>query len=350
MDNNSTPPAASRRSFMTKAASTFTGVGAGLALGACGGGSSGVSAAAPVVSSGAPCTAVAPKPQAIAWPAPMMVPGGSRTNAMNIAVREFGNPSGKPILFIHGFSQSMQCWNHQVMAAELIGFRLITMDLRGHGDSDRALPANFPNAGYQPVDQADDVAAVIAAKGLVKPVIVAWSFGGIVLGDYLKAHGTGKVAGLNFVGALTRFEATHTSDFLGPGFLGVAVDWFSPIWPNNIKGSINFVAACTNAPLSVDDFATTLACNIAVPWTNRAATGIRPDIFHDQTTLNSIAPVPTVVTHGSADQVVLPASSDAIVAAIAGATLSRYDGVGHMPFVEDVARFNRELAALRASV
>ncbi len=47
---------------------------------------------------------------------------------------------------------------------------------------------------------AGDVAAVIAQRGLERPVIVAWSYGGYVVSDYLSAHGDGAIAGVNYVG------------------------------------------------------------------------------------------------------------------------------------------------------
>lgn len=54
--------------------------------------------------------------------------------------------------------------------------------------------------------------------------------------------------------------------------------------------------------------------------------------------------VPTLVTHGRKDNVVLPAAADMTAAAIAGARLSLFDDCGHSPFCEDAPRFNDELA------
>ena len=55
--------------------------------------------------------------------------------------------------------------------------------------------------------------------------------------------------------------------------------------------------------------------------------------------------VPTLVTHGRRDALILPHAAEMTAAAIKGATVSFYDDCGHAPFYEDAARYNRELAA-----
>ena len=54
---------------------------------------------------------------------------------------------------------------------------------------------------------------------------------------------------------------------------------------------------------------------------------------------------PVLVTHGREDQVLLAPMAEFTATRVKGARLSLYDGVGHSPFWEDAARFNRELAA-----
>ena len=47
---------------------------------------------------------------------------------------------------------------------------------------------------------ADDVAAVIDQTGLDRPVVVAWSYGGLILTDYVRAYGEQAIAGIDLVG------------------------------------------------------------------------------------------------------------------------------------------------------
>ena len=56
--------------------------------------------------------------------------------------------------------------------------------------------------------------------------------------------------------------------------------------------------------------------------------------------------VPVLVSHGRDDMIVLPSMAEHTLTACPAATVSWYDGVGHMPFWEAPDRFNRELTDL----
>jgi non-heme chloroperoxidase len=65
-------------------------------------------------------------------------------DGLTISAQEWGNPAGPEILFIHGFSQSHLSWMRQVDSDLAKDFRIITYDLRGHGNSDKPLdPARY---------------------------------------------------------------------------------------------------------------------------------------------------------------------------------------------------------------
>ncbi len=55
--------------------------------------------------------------------------------------------------------------------------------------------------------------------------------------------------------------------------------------------------------------------------------------------------VPTLVTQGMRDTIVLPEAARMIAQAIPHARISWYDECGHSPFQEYPERFNQELAA-----
>jgi pimeloyl-ACP methyl ester carboxylesterase len=346
-----------RRSFLYRTGQGAVGLASAAVVGACGGGSNDANAT--------PAWASAAKPLAFQETTAVdMIDCGTLLNGnkvcqdgtpvspMKIAVREYGDPLGKPILFIPGFSQNHLCFYRQFLAPELTKYRLIVMDMPGHGDSEKTLPVGFANfKGWAPEEYANYVAKVIAAKGLVKPVIVGWSYGGYMIGDYIRFHGTGNIGGLNFVGAGCRYVATAENTHNGPGFLDNGNDLLTDQSAANTRGTINFLNACFKLPISQDDFATLLATNMMVTPQVRLALVLRDYFKYDQTVFNSMNPVPpTLVTHGKAETVVLVASADAIHAAIPGSKISLYDGAGHLTFIEDSARFNRELAEFRASI
>src|SRR5882724_4028046 len=107
--------------------------------------------------------------------------GGTRLH-----VREWGRPDAPPILFVHGWSQHHLAWRHQFESALADEFRLVAVDLRGHGMSEAPTTVEAYTDGDL---WAADIAAVIEQRELVRPVLVSWSFGGFVISDYLRLHG-----------------------------------------------------------------------------------------------------------------------------------------------------------------
>ncbi|KTT22738.1 alpha/beta hydrolase, partial [Pseudomonas oryzihabitans] len=117
-------------------------------------------------------------------------------DGVELAVQEQGNPRGVPLIFIHGLLGSRLNWQAQLASPELSRFRLITYDLRGHGLSGKPAGA----APYRESRRwADDLAAVIAATGAHRPVLVGWSLGATVISNYLARHGDADLAGVVYV-------------------------------------------------------------------------------------------------------------------------------------------------------
>ncbi|MBV8653188.1 MAG: alpha/beta fold hydrolase, partial [Alphaproteobacteria bacterium] len=117
-------------------------------------------------------------------------------DGVGLSVHEWGNPAGPEILLIHGLAQCHLCWERQTQSALAKRHRVVAFDLRGHGASEKPLEAHC----YQKSDVwADDVAAIIEAKRLKRPVLVGWSLGGRVLRQYLIHHGDKGLSGINFL-------------------------------------------------------------------------------------------------------------------------------------------------------
>src|SRR5436190_4237673 len=120
-------------------------------------------------------------------------------DGLTISAQDWGNPTGPEIVFIHGFSQSHLSWIKQVTNSDLAKeFHMVTYDLRGHGNSDKPLePERYKDSKAW----ADELQAVMDATGIKRPVLGGWSYGGRIMADYLRIHGPGKFAGLNYVDA-----------------------------------------------------------------------------------------------------------------------------------------------------
>ncbi|HUZ65804.1 MAG TPA: alpha/beta hydrolase [Acetobacteraceae bacterium] len=264
------------------------------------------------------------------------VTGGA---GLRLHVREWGPAHGTPILLLHGWSQSHQCWMRQYDSGLADEFRLVAPDLRGHGMSDAPPdPAQYQNGDLW----ADDVAAIIAALNLDRPILAGWSYGGLVIGDYLRRHGATGLGGIAFIGALTAMAPALVGRFIGPGFSQHAPKAMKPDLPTAIEGVRAFLRACFAHPVPPDVFEQALAWNMVVQPLVRRALAQREVDF---TPLLRNVGRPMLVVQGRADTVVLPAMAKHILAECPAAEAAFYDTCGHAPFLEEPDRFNADLTA-----
>jgi pimeloyl-ACP methyl ester carboxylesterase len=83
--------------------------------------------------------------------------------------------TGRQILLIHGNSSSSRIWQKQLQGPLGAKYRLIAIDLPGHGAS---LPAPNPEQDYSGPGYSACVAAVARELGLKGAAVVGWSLGG----------------------------------------------------------------------------------------------------------------------------------------------------------------------------
>lgn len=106
--------------------------------------------------------------------------------------------AGPPLLLLHGLGESSFTW-HDVLPALSAQFRVVTLDLKGFGRSDK------PNdEAYGADDQAALVASFIVARGLENVTLVGHSFGGTVAlrtGLVESLRGSGRIARIVVIGA-----------------------------------------------------------------------------------------------------------------------------------------------------
>jgi non-heme chloroperoxidase len=255
-------------------------------------------------------------------------------DGLAISAQEWGNPNGPEIVLIHGFSQSHMSWMRQVNSDLAKEFRIITYDLRGHGNSDKP----DDKARYHDNKAwGDEVKAVMDAAGLKRPVLVGWSYAGRVISDYVTTHGPDKLAGINFVDASIK----AFPEFAGEN-LNNAPAMMSDDLATNIAATRAFVRGCFEVQPTAEDFEATLAFNMMVPPKVRANLFGRP---LDATEVMSKLKIPVLVTHGDKDRNAKLGTAEYTAKTIPGAKLSVYPGIGHAPFYEDATRFNTELAA-----
>lgn len=264
---------------------------------------------------------------------------------VRLATYEAGNPAGRAILFIHGIAQSHLCWARQFDSHLQDKFRLVAFDSRGHGASEQPLGAE----NYTSPDMwADDVAAIIEHKGLDKPVVVAWSYGGYIINDYLTKYGQDAIGAINYVDAGAAKTPEHAHLREGSRAVELMPKLVSDDLATFIDGARGFLRACFERAPDQDEFEIMLAYNMVLPARVWSAMLVDREMNYED--MFRTLSLPVLVTQGVEDAVVPKRVADYILRQIPGAKSSFYENIGHSPFWEDSERFNSELADFASSV
>jgi non-heme chloroperoxidase len=256
-------------------------------------------------------------------------------DGVRLATYEWGNPAGPEVVLIHGFAQAHLCFAPQFESELARDFRIVAYDHRGHGASDKpADPKDYQSGEVF----AKDLAAVLEARRLKRPVLVGWSMGGRITRQYLLSFGDLRLAGINFVSSLVVEDATCR----GPD--GPKLPPPDQTLAQEIEANTAFLDGCFAIKPAEAAFRLALAYNMVVRAdVRRAILGWPSNPAATIAGLNKVR-VPTLVTHGRRDTVVLPCAAERTADAIKGARISWFDQSGHSPFAEEPQRFNRELA------
>jgi pimeloyl-ACP methyl ester carboxylesterase len=256
---------------------------------------------------------------------------------VQLNVVEQGNLQGRPILFIHGTSQCWLQWSRQ-MDSRLAGdYRLVAMDMRGHGLSDKPRDAYGDSKLW-----ADDVHAVIKALNLDHPVLSGWSYGPLVILDYIRHYGDEQIGGVQFVGGITKLGSEDAFAVFTPGILGVMGDLLATDAEASVRGLQGLLRLCFAQELSATELYLMLGYNVAVPPYVRQALFSRS--FSNDDLLPKIRR-PVLITHGTADAVVKPAAVDQHKALMPHAQVQLMADAGHAAFWDDAPGFNERLHA-----
>ncbi|HWR49963.1 MAG TPA: alpha/beta hydrolase, partial [Bryobacteraceae bacterium] len=167
---------------------------------------------------------------------------------VQLHVVETGNPTGYPILFIHGVSQCWLAWSRQMNSELAQDHRLVAMDLRGHGLSDK------PREGYADSRLwADDVDAAIRALNLDHPHLCGWSYGPLVILDYIRHYGDNGISGLSFVGGVTKLGSDEAAAVITPEFLNLVPGFASVDVEESVRSLRSLLRLCFAQQPSADE-------------------------------------------------------------------------------------------------
>ncbi|MGW1253865.1 alpha/beta fold hydrolase [Streptomyces sp. NPDC002513] len=106
-------------------------------------------------------------------------------DGVRLVYRDSGG-EGFPLIMLHGWSQTQEMFRHQLNGLAPAR-RVITLDLRGHGVSDK------PHHGYRIARLAADVLALVDHLGIDRFDALGWSMGVSVWWSFIDGHGTGRL-------------------------------------------------------------------------------------------------------------------------------------------------------------
>jgi non-heme chloroperoxidase len=130
------------------------------------------------------------------------------STGVSLAIESWGPASGLPVLFLHGGGQTRHSWKQTArLVASHSGYQSITLDLRGHGDSDYAQDGNYRLDRF-----VDDIADVVAFFSRA-PVFVGASLGGIISLLLVGERGVG-ASGIILVDVAPRVEVAGVNRIL----------------------------------------------------------------------------------------------------------------------------------------
>lgn len=107
--------------------------------------------------------------------------------------------SGKPVVLIHGYPLSGASWEKQIPILLDAGFRVITYDRRGFGNSSK------PTTGYNYDTFAEDLHKIVKHLGLHDFSLVGFSMGGGEIARYFGKYGSQGVKKAVFISAVPPF-------------------------------------------------------------------------------------------------------------------------------------------------
>lgn len=139
---------------------------------------------------------------------------------LNLVADAAGPVDAPNILFLHGSGQTRQSWHRALAEASEHGYRAISLDLRGHGDSDWAADGQYGLEWF-----AADVREVIKQIG-GEPILVGASLGGLI-GMMIAAAPPPRVHALVLVDITARIEVGGAKEVVA--FMDSAPDGFASL-------------------------------------------------------------------------------------------------------------------------
>ena len=240
-------------------------------------------------------------------------------NSADISIHYEDLGSGQPVVLIHGFPLSGASWEKQTPKLVDAGYRVITYDRRGFGDSSK------PSTGYNYDTFAEDLKTILETLDLTDVVLVGFSMGTGEVTRYIGNYGTERVSKAVLIGAIQPF-LLKTDD----NEKGVDQEVFDGIIEAIKKDRPSYFTDFFKNFYNTDDLgedyiteeAVQMSWNIAVKASAIATKACVPTWLEDFRDDLPKFDVPTLIIHGDDDRILpLEATSERLPDKIANSRL-----------------------------
>lgn len=247
--------------------------------------------------------------------------------------------SGKILLFIHGWLMSGRVWSRQFELADR--FRLITIDLPGHGLSDAH---DFSYSG-----SVESILRLLDRLGIEKVCPVGWSMGSQIALELCNAA-PDRLSGMVLVAGTPRFtsDGDYSHGLPESEARGMALR----IRRNLQKTSSEFFslmfAEGEVSRLDLGQIAREILAR--VPDQELAAQALAELAGSDMRTMLPEIKLPVLLIHGDADRICPSGASQYMHSLIPGSEMAILPGTGHAPFLTRAGQFNSLVAGFVETV
>ena len=211
--------------------------------------------------------------------------------------------AGQPAVLIHGYPLDGHSWERQTRELLAQGYRVITYDRRGFGQSSKV------NTGYDYDTFAADLHTVLETLDLRDVVLVGFSMGTGELARYVSRHGHDRIAKLAFLASLEPFLVQRDDnpegvpqevfDGIETAAKGDRFAWFTDFFSN-------FYNLDDNLGSRISEQAVTGSWNVAVSSAPVAAYAVVPTWIEDfRADVEAVraSGKPTLILHGTKDNI-----------------------------------------------
>lgn len=257
-------------------------------------------------------------------------------NGITLAYSDQG--TGLPIVFLHAFPLNRIMWAAQENALSS-QFRIITIDLRGHGESDA------PLWRYTLDQSADDVHALLDHLAIQQALFVGLSMGGYILFAFYRKYAD-RVKGLILADTRAQADTAEGKD----GRFQMAQTAYKK-GPSAIAG---LMIQKLLSPMTIQT-KPDLVQQVRAMIEGNQISGIAGDLMAmaerpDSVPLLTQITCPTQIIVGELDQATPPSDAKLMAEQIPGARLAIIHGAAHLSNLEQPDTFNQIVAAFASEL